>query len=210
MTTVIDSGIYSAPAKLTRLAFQRRRVLGMAALLGLAACGGGTGDRSGQTSQSRLVLFGESHARRWADDNASTLARWNVTNRGVGGETTDRGLQRLPDALALRPDLLVHWQGGNDAIRYNGLHEPSYRAALQLMAGSGVPCLVLTIPPIYRNASENAASLRVAEAQRKLVAEAGLAMFDVSPLIDTSLMLDDGLHLNSDGYALLSQRLGWL
>lgn len=204
----IDSGIYSAPAKLTKLAFQRRRVLAMAALLGLAACGGGTGDRA--TAKPRLVMFGESHARRWCADNPQTLARWDWANWGVGGETTDRGLQRLPDALALRPDLLVHWQGGNDAIRYDGLHEPSYRAALQLMAGSGVPCLVLTIPPIYRNASENAASLRVAEAQRKLVAEAGLAMFDVGPLIDPSLMLDDGLHLNSDGYALLSQRLGWL
>ena len=204
----IDSGIYSAPAKLTKLAFQRRRVLGMAALLGLAACGGGTGDRA--TAKPRLVMFGESHARRWCADNPQTMVRWDWANWGVGGETTDRGLRRLPEALALRPDLLVLWQGGNDAIQFDGLNEPSYRAMLRLMASSGVACIALTIPRIYRDAREHSASIRVAAAQRRLTAEEGVPLFDVEPLIDRTMILDDGLHLTADGYALVSARLGWL
>jgi len=185
-----------------------RRAFLAAAALWLGACGGGTGDRA--TAKPRLVVFGESHARRWCADNPQTLARWDWANWGVGGETTDRGLRRLPDALALKPDLLVLWQGGNDAIQFDALNEDNYRAMLRLMRDSGVPCLALTIPQIYRDPREQRASIRVAAAQRQLASDESVPLFDVTPLIDRSLILDDGLHLNAAGYALVSKRLGWL
>ena len=172
--------------------------------LALVGCGGGSDNKPS------LVIFGESHARRWADDNPQTLTRWDFINRGIGGETTDRGLRRIPEALALKPNLFVLWQGGNDAIQFDNLNEDNYRAMLILMRDSGVPSLALTIPQIYRDLRENAASIRVAKAQRRLAAEVGVPLFDVEPIVDRSLFLDDLLHLNAAGYAKVSRSLGWM
>lgn len=184
-----------------------RRTFSLALPLLLVGCGAGVGESS---TKPRLVVFGESHARRWCDDNPTTLVKWDFINRGIGGETTDRGLKRIPEALALRPNMFVLWQGGNDAIQFNGLNEDNYRSMLRLIVASGVPSLVLTIPQIYRDPLENAASIRVAEAQRRLASEEGVPLFDVEPLINRSLILDDGLHLNALGYALVSSHLGWI
>lgn len=182
----------------------RRSFIASAALL--AACGGGTGD----VRKPRLVLFGESHASRWCEFNANTLTRWEWINRGIGGENTPDGLKRLPEALNLRPDLLILWEGGNDATRWGNLNEDAYRSMLQLISRSGVRSMALTTPPILRSVSEGQAAHRVAEAQRRLCAAEGVELFDVQPLIDQSLMLPDLLHLNAAGYQLLSTRLGWI
>ncbi len=189
----------------------RRTLIGSAAVLAacalLAACGGGTGDTPAE--KPRLVLFGESHASRWCDYNADTLTRWDWINRGVGGENTPDGLKRLPDALALQPDLFVLWEGGNDATRWGDLNEGAYGAMLRMMATSGTPCLAITTPPILRSAHEGEAAARVATAQRRLCAIEGIPVFDIKPMLDASLMLTDLLHLNAAGYRMAAHRLGW-
>ncbi len=187
----------------------RRTLIGSAAVFAacalLAACGGGTGD----TQKPRLVLFGESHASRWCEYNAATLTRWDWINRGVGGENTPDGLKRLPEALALRPQLLVLWEGGNDATRWGDLNEGAYSAMLRMIATSGTPCIAITTPPILRSVHEGEAAARVATAQRRLCAIEGIPLFDIQPMLDASLMLPDMLHLNADGYRLAARSLGW-
>src|SRR5689334_13105237 len=42
-------------------------------------------------------------------------------NAGISGDTTRGGLERLPELLELKPDLLVVALGGNDAIHGNAV-----------------------------------------------------------------------------------------
>lgn len=76
-----------------------------------------------------------------------------VLNLGVSGDTTNDGLQRLPQVLALHPAWVVLEFGGNDGLR--GLPVASTRANLQTMivalrrAKIHVLLVGMTLPPNY-------------------------------------------------------------
>lgn len=126
-----------------------------------------------------------------------------VLRSGVPGETTDRGLSRLPAVLAqTRPALVILEHGGNDFLR--GLPETDTEANLTamvracreagaqvLLLGAPRPGLRLALHPVYE----------------RVAAATGAALDgDLLPalLADASLK-SDPLHPNARGYAQMAQ-----
>jgi acyl-CoA thioesterase I len=79
--------------------------------------------------------------------------RYHVVNRGVSGDTTKDGVERLPEVLALHPVLVVVEFGGNDGLR--GLRIEDTRANLDkivsTLKGSGAKVVLagIMLPPDY-------------------------------------------------------------
>lgn len=78
---------------------------------------------------------------------------YHVDNEGVSGDTTKDGVERLPDLLALHPEVVVVEFGGNDGLR--GLRIEDTRANLDEIvgtlknAGIKVALAGITLPPDY-------------------------------------------------------------
>jgi acyl-CoA thioesterase-1 len=81
---------------------------------------------------------------------------FHVINFGVSGDTTTDGLQRLPDVLAAKPDLVILEFGGNDGLR--GLPVATTHANLKQMiqafqhAGIRILLAGMTLPRNYGTA----------------------------------------------------------
>jgi acyl-CoA thioesterase-1 len=79
--------------------------------------------------------------------------RYQVINQGISGNTTKDGVDRLEDALRLKPVLVIVAFGGNDGLR--GLPIASTRENLDrivstlLAAGTKVVLGGITLPPNY-------------------------------------------------------------
>lgn len=78
---------------------------------------------------------------------------YHVVNRGIDGNTTKDGVDRLKDVLALHPRIVVVEFGGNDGLR--GLPITATRQNLEQIVStllkSGVKVLLagITLPPNY-------------------------------------------------------------
>lgn len=79
--------------------------------------------------------------------------RYHVINKGVSGDTTKDGLERLRDVLALHPQIVVVEFGGNDGLR--GIPITQTRQNLDAMLASltraRIQVLIagITLPPNY-------------------------------------------------------------
>jgi acyl-CoA thioesterase I len=79
--------------------------------------------------------------------------RYQVINAGISGNTTKDGVDRLEDALRLKPALVIVAFGGNDGLR--GLPITSTRENLELIvstvlnSGAKVVLGGITLPPNY-------------------------------------------------------------
>ena len=158
-----------------------------------------------------IVFVGSSSIRLW-DDLAADMAPWPVINRGFGGATLAEVLT-CADRLIFdyEPQAVVIYAGENDLAHgaaVDGVLEGLQRLAAE--AGETPPILFLAIKtaPVRqrlaaRFAAANGAVSDLANEQ------AWLAYVDtVSPLrrsdggVRGELYRADGLHLNSEGYAL--------
>ena len=78
---------------------------------------------------------------------------YRVVNRGISGNTTKDGVERLPEILALHPAVAVVEFGGNDGLR--GLRIEDTRANLDKIisalrdSGTKVTLAGITLPPDY-------------------------------------------------------------
>ncbi len=113
-----------------------------------------------------LVVFGDSLAAGYGlepggdfpDDlqkklDAEKLA-WHVVNLGISGDTTQGGVERVPEsATELKPKIVLLELGGNDGLR--GLPLAVTRKNLEAMitafqsAGAKVVLAGITLPPNY-------------------------------------------------------------
>jgi acyl-CoA thioesterase-1 len=79
--------------------------------------------------------------------------RYRVVNAGVSGNTTKDGVSRIPNVLALNPQLVIVEFGGNDGLR--GLPIADTRANLDRIvatlkaSGTKVALAGITLPPDY-------------------------------------------------------------
>ena len=72
-----------------------------------------------------------------------------VVNAGVPGETSARGLERLPEVLGeVKPKLLILCHGGNDFLQRleDAKAAANVRAMVQLARGQGVAVVLLATP----------------------------------------------------------------
>lgn len=78
---------------------------------------------------------------------------YHVINLGVSGDTTTDGVQRLPDVLAAKPNIVILEFGGNDGLR--GLPVSTSRAnqitMIQTLQRAGIRILLagMTLPRNY-------------------------------------------------------------
>jgi acyl-CoA thioesterase I len=96
---------------------------------------------------------GESYPDYLQKDLDAQGYRYQVINQGISGNTTKDGVDRLDDALRLKPVLVIVAFGGNDGLR--GLPIASTRANLDqivatvLHSGAKVVLGGITLPPNY-------------------------------------------------------------
>ena len=120
-----------------------------------------------QTHNSRpvIVCFGDSLTAGYGADPGHSYPdylqtlldsrgyQYRVVNRGVSGNTTKDGVNRLKDVLAANPEIAVVEFGGNDGLR--GLPITATRANLDQIistlqkAGVKVALAGITLPPDY-------------------------------------------------------------
>jgi acyl-CoA thioesterase-1 len=101
--------------------------------------------------------FGVPPGKSYPDDLQRLLDaagyRYRVVNLGVSGDTTSDGVQRLPDVLDAKPEIVILEFGGNDGLR--GLPVSSSRAnqirMIQTIQGAGIRILLagMTLPRNY-------------------------------------------------------------
>jgi acyl-CoA thioesterase-1 len=101
--------------------------------------------------------FGVPPGKSYPDDLQRLLDaagyRYHVVNLGVSGDTTSDGVQRLPDVLDARPEIVILEFGGNDGLR--GLPVSTSRAnqirMIQTIQGAGIRILLagMTLPRNY-------------------------------------------------------------
>lgn len=184
-------------------------------------------------SKLRVVLIGDSRIARWPAPAFGD--RFEVINRGIGGETLAQMARRFPtDAIALKPDVIVIQSGGNDLVAATFMEGAARQAIIRQTAGtllrltkegaaSGVRMLLTTIVPAARPEI-----LRLPvwnESLRDAVAEVNgelrrSPLPDPAKLIDLSVVLArgddrllpdafrlDALHLNGAGYDRLTETL---
>ena len=112
-----------------------------------------------------VVAFGDSLTAGYGADTGDSYPdylqkdldakgyHYQVINQGVSGNTTKDGVDRLPDVLALKPELVIVAFGGNDGLR--GLPITSTRANLDQIVstlqkgGTKVVLGGITLPPNY-------------------------------------------------------------
>jgi lysophospholipase L1-like esterase len=140
-----------------------------------------------------------------------------LINSGLGGETTDRGVQRLAgETLIYRPDLVLLLEGvtdvNNDSPRF-GAARANLREMVRVVKGRGASIILGTVPPLnpegFRaRGAENA--LRLNEFIRQIATEERVVLADHERAFRGNLSLQgpDGLHPNDDGYEVMAQT--WL
>jgi acyl-CoA thioesterase-1 len=136
--------------------------------------------------------------------------RYRVVNAGVGGDTTSNGLARLPSALRLEPEIVILELGGNDGLQ--GFPVDSMRANLDemlaafKMSGAAVILGGMTLPRNfgrdYIGAFEKVYPELAAKHSVTLI-----PFFLEGAAGNPSLMLEDGIHPNHEGYRVLVANL---
>lgn len=133
------------------------------------------------------------------------LSGVRVINAGVSGETTDRGLQRLPGLLdQTRPQLLILIEGGNDILRNRPQTQTktNLQAMIELAEDRNIPTVLIGVPqkslfsdsaPFYRELAE----------QHELVFDGEL----IADLLRSPSLKSDPIHFNQEGYRQMAQSI---
>jgi lysophospholipase L1-like esterase len=141
---------------------------------------------SDNPTRPSIAFLGDSHTLipNWD----ALLNCRNTANYGIGGDTSEKILQRLDGVISARPLLVVVMAGTNDVLQ----DIPPETTILNIenikrkLRDAHIPHIILAPPPILAKASiidaiSDAATLRI-------------------PFSSTDL-LNDGVHLRSSGYA---------
>lgn len=168
-----------------------------------------------------VLLVGSSIFKRWTNAVAD-LAPLPVTNRAFGGSQTSHQLMFFEQVVPpCRPDLVVWYCGSNDV---KGGKDPAMvltrtrewigkvQAALP---GSGVLLVSVMNSPQKRRDGQAEGVLAVNRGLREMAAEGKRVFFvEINPGFEgpdgsarADLYLEDGLHLNVDGYRELTRLL---
>jgi len=159
-----------------------------------------------------IVAFGDSltAGKGVSQDKAypvvlSELTGFTVINAGISGETTEEGLDRLPDVLDREnPSLLILFEGGNDILRNYDLSETKQNldAMINIAKEQGVQVALVGLPRKQLLSS-------TAGFYNELADEHKLPIQDkiVASLLRKPAMKSDSVHFNAKGYRALAQSI---
>jgi len=133
------------------------------------------------------------------------LTGLNVINSGVSGETTDRGLERLPQELdRTAPDLLILIEGGNDILqnRSRSTTKANIKAMIELAKSRDIPVVLIGIP--QKSLFSNSAPFYEELAEHfDLVFDDSL----ISDLQRNRSLKSDHVHFNEKGYRKMAESI---
>ncbi len=142
----------------------------------------------------------------------------SVLNRGVGGDTIDDMMRRLPNIIAEHPDLVIWQIGANDPLRGISLEHFTARTleGIATLRRAGIDVMLMD-PQFCNVLSRAAATPAFREAIRAIGEETGVPVIRRYALMrgwlrDGLIKMDqmlasDGLHMTDGGYALLAQNV---
>ncbi len=135
----------------------------------------------------------------------ASLTQLPITNAGIPGEISSKGLERLPALLDQhKPDLLILIHGGNDILRKLPRAELKDNLKKMLTEANtrNIPVAALGIP-------EPGLFLKCAEVYQQLSDETGV-QFECSTLpkiLGDTALKSDIAHPNAKGYQQLAERI---
>ena len=178
----------------------------------LAACGGSKARVEKLGSEAVILAFGDSltfgTGAAPADSYPAALERRigrKVVNSGVPGETSARGLDRLPEVLdEVKPALLILCHGGNDFLQRlpDAGAAANVREMIRLARGKGIPVVLLATPKPGLPPAVPAFYGEIA-AELAVPFEEGVLR---TVLVDNRLKADM-VHPNGAGYAQIAEAL---
>lgn len=148
---------------------------------------------------------GLSVARRAYPHQLEILTRRKVINAGAPGETSARGVKRLPGVLDhFKPDLVILCHGGNDLLKQ--LPEDQLKANLaemvRLIRASGAEVLMVGVPSPGLLLKTHSAYLQLAE-----VMSIPLEKKALSEVLADGALKSDLIHPNAIGYRALALKI---
>ncbi|MES2579766.1 MAG: arylesterase [Pseudomonadota bacterium] len=148
------------------------------------------------------------------EDYPTLLAKttgWKIVNKGIPGDTSAGGLERLPDLLTeYQPQLLIVELGGNDFLQQvpQSQTKANLEAILSLAKAQNIKTILLAIPEFnaLRAAVGNLADHPMYE---KLAKEtATLLITDVfSDVLSDKALKADQIHPNAAGYSKVNEKI---
>ena len=180
-------------------------------------------------NEERVVFIGDSITDQWDDaGKGGFFPGKTYHNRGIGGQTTPQMLIRFrPDVVALQPKVVVILAGTNDLAGNTGpttleTIKDNLASMAELARLHGIRVVLASLLPVsdYErrpNGEPITQTVRRPPAQiialntwlREYAANNGHTYLDYhTTLVDAKGMLrdelsDDGLHVNSSGYAIM-------
>lgn len=158
-----------------------------------------------------ILAFGDSLTQGVGSDTGGYVRMLSekiglpISNKGISGDTTGLALARVNEARAEKPDIVIIFLGGNDALRRIPVDETfrNLKTIIQDFQSDGAVVLLVgvqggIIGDRYRTPFAN------------LAREMGTA-FDPNILDgvfgNAKLMSDDGIHPNDAGYTIIADRI---
>ena len=128
-----------------------------------------------------------------------------VINSGISGETTSRGLVRLPKVIkAHNPSLVILLEGGNDILQnvnYERI-ERNLDEMIRLILDSGAQVVLIGVPE-KKLLSNSAPFYRDLAKKHDLVFDSSL----IGGLMRTPSKKSDPIHFNEAGYAEMAEEI---
>ena len=191
----------------------RRAILLLLAFCFLPGCGGGKHKLEKLDASAVVLAFGDSltfgTGANPSESYPAALERAigrKVVNAGVPGETSARGLERLPEVLdEVKPRLLILCHGGNDFLQRldEAAAASNVRAMIRMARAKGVGVVLLATPKPGLPPSIPAFYAEIAATEGVPFEEAVIR----SVLFDNRLK-SDMVHPNSQGYAEIAAAVG--
>ena len=176
----------------------------------------GSSSTEGTPDMPREQIFASVLGRELAKQMLTPV---EVVNKGKGGETIPKMVERLQrDVLNLKPDLLVWQLGVNDVLQMDGVDDPIARmkTALAELRAHEVPVVLVDLQaspmvdrdkdtPVMQEAIEDAGKRQgVIHFHRKAFMQRMVEMREAAP---TDLVQADGLHMTQLGHFCTGQLL---
>ena len=173
-------------------------------------------------NEKRIVFMGDSITEEWSNLYPEFFSGNNYINRGIGGQTTPQMLIRFkPDAIDLKPDVIVILAGTNDIAGNTGpstvrMITDNIFSMAELAIAYEIKVVLASILPVYQYpwVDDVLDPLSVIDSInskiKDYVENKGLVFLDYySSMVDDRKGLksdytSDGVHPNEAGYKVMS------
>lgn len=188
------------------------RLFGFILLLFFISCNSSIPKLSYISESDVILAFGDSITYGiGAEKNQSypavlaSLTKRTVIESGIPGETTEQGLQRLPELLdKYNPKLVIICEGGNDMLRQMNLEnaKENLRQMVRLvkqksgdvvLIGVPKPGLILSVPNFYEDI-----------AREFNIPYEGKVLKNI---LTNNKLKSDPIHPNAEGYKILAESI---